>query len=70
MKKFFIKLAKPFFKKSIIEYVESDYYQQEVIKLVNEKVDLPNMTEEAEEKIYNQIYDTLQIAIVDMIEEI
>lgn len=70
MKKLLWKFVKPFVKKQAIKYVENDANQEKIIDLLNQKVDLPNMTEEAEELLLNQVYDALQIAIVDMIEEI
>lgn len=70
MKKWLLKLVKPLIKKQVVEYIEDENNQVKYVRLLNEKVDLPNMDEEAEKKLLDQLYDALQIATVDMIEEI
>lgn len=70
MQKFLFNLIKPFVKKEIIKYINNEDNQKKYVKLLNDKVDLPNMDEEAEKRLIDQLYDALQVATIDMIEEI
>jgi len=52
----------PFAKKSLKRILKKklEDKQDEVVKYVNSKIDLPKLTERQEEKLFNQIYNALQ----------
>ena len=52
----------PFAKKSLKRILKKklEEKQDEIVKYVNSKIDLPKLTERQEEKLFTQIYDALQ----------
>jgi hypothetical protein len=70
MKKFLLNILKPIVKSQAVKYIEDEKNKEKIVKFINEKLDLPNMDEAAEEKLLDQIYDALKVAIVDMSEEL
>jgi len=52
----------PFAKKSLKRILKKklEEKQDEIVKYVNSKIDLPKLTERQEAKLFNQIYDALQ----------
>ena len=44
----------------IIDEVFNDELQKEVVKKLNENVDIPFLSEKTEEKIMNAVYDTVE----------
>ena len=46
-------------KESIIEDLFDDF-QAELVKALNDKVDIPFLSEKTEEKVFNAIYDSVE----------
>tara|TARA_R100001244_G_scaffold78436_1_gene61901 strand:- start:287 stop:484 length:198 start_codon:yes stop_codon:yes gene_type:complete len=44
----------------IIDEVFNDELQKEVVKALNDSVDIPFLSEKTEEKILNAVYDTVE----------
>tara|TARA_R110002020_G_scaffold33098_5_gene101248 strand:+ start:9419 stop:9616 length:198 start_codon:yes stop_codon:yes gene_type:complete len=44
----------------IVEEVFNDELQKEVVKALNDSIDIPFLSEKTEEKIMNAIYDTVE----------
>ena len=44
----------------IIDEVFNDELQKEVVKALNDSVDIPFLSEKTEEKIMNAVYDTVE----------
>jgi len=70
LKKVLAKMAWPLIKKNLLNYVKSEEYQKNLVEKVNKKVDIPNVGEEAEANLLNQIYDAGQEVAVEFIENI
>lgn len=70
LKKIVIKMAWPKVKKTVLEYVQSEEYQKKYTEAINKKLDIPNVSEESEAKLLNQVYDAGQEVIVEFIEGI
>jgi len=64
------KMLWPRIKKEVLKYVESEEYQKKYVEIINKKLDLPNLSEVAEAKLLNQIYDAGQEAVSEMIDKI
>jgi len=64
------KILWPRIKKEILKYVKCEEYQKRYIEIINKKIDIPNLSEEAETKLLNQIYDAVQEAVSEMIEKV
>lgn len=59
--KFLVKLFKKPIKKYLLNELETN--QEEWIDILNEKIDIPKLEEDEEDKLLTQIYDALQEAI-------
>ncbi|MFW6247425.1 MAG: hypothetical protein ACOC22_04630 [bacterium] len=70
LKEMIISMAWPSIKKFILEYVQSDEYQKELVAKINNKVDIPNVTEETEAMLFNQVYDAGQETIVEFVNNV
>jgi hypothetical protein len=61
MKKFILKLVVKWFlpsiKDELLKYIESIELQKKYVKILNEKIDIPGITEETEEKLIDAAYD-------------
>ena len=44
----------------IVDEVFNDELQKEVVKALNDRIDIPFLSEKTEEKIMNAIYDTVE----------
>jgi len=44
----------------IIDEVFNDELQKEVVKALNDSVDIPFLSEKTEEKVFNAIYDSVE----------
>ena len=44
----------------IVEEVFNDELQKEVVKALNDSIDIPFLSEKTEEKIMNAVYDTVE----------
>jgi len=64
------KMLWPRIKKEVLKYVESEEYQKKYVEIINKKLDLPNLSEVAEAKLLNKIYDAGQEAVSEMIDKI
>jgi hypothetical protein len=64
MKKFILKLVAKWFlpsiKDELLKYIESIELQKKYVKILNEKIDIPGITEETEEKLIDAVYDAAQ----------
>ena len=47
-------------KDNIIDEVFNDELQKEVVKALNDSIDIPFLSEKTEEKIMNAVYDTVE----------
>ena len=47
-------------KKDLVEEVFGDELQYEVVKALNDNVDIPFISEKTEEKLMNALYDTIE----------
>ena len=47
-------------KKDLVEEVFGDELQKEVVKALNDNVDIPFISEKTEEKLMNALYDTVE----------
>jgi hypothetical protein len=56
-----VKLFKKPIKKYLLKELETN--QEEWIDILNEKIDIPKLEEDEEDKLLTQIYDALQEAI-------
>jgi hypothetical protein len=70
LKKLTLKMVWPLLKKKAIDYVESNEWQEKLTKRLNDKLDIPRISEETEKKIINQMYDAGQELAVEFIESI
>jgi hypothetical protein len=62
------RLFKPLIKIILIAQMKSN--QQLIINLLLKKVTIPNIAGEVEEKLYNDLYDTLETIIAAQIEAV
>ena len=54
-------------KDNIIDEVFNEELQSEVVKALNDNVDIPFLSEKTEEKIFNSLYDTVEGVIKNAI---
>jgi hypothetical protein len=52
-----IPLIMPFIKKEIMIKIDCDEFKKKTIKIINEKIDIPNLSEEKEEQIIEALYE-------------
>jgi hypothetical protein len=64
------KMVWPKIKQEILKYIKSEETQKKYVDLINKKLDIPNLSEEAETKLLNQVYDAGQEALVEVVEGI
>ncbi len=57
--KFFLKLILPFIKNFVIEELTKEENKTVVINKLNELIDIPNLSEESEKVIIENIYNSL-----------
>ena len=70
LKKMVIRMAWPKFKNYILDYVKSEEYQKKYVQKINDKLDIPNVSEKAEAKLLNQVYDAGQEVVVEFMENV
>jgi len=74
MKKFFLRIAAkwawPALKENILQYVKNENLQIKFVKLLNKKLDIPNLSEEVERKLLDAAYDAAQELITEQIEKV
>jgi len=58
----------PKIKKFLIDYIKSEENQKKYVDLINRKLDIPNLSEDAEAKLLNQVYNAGQEALVEIVE--
>lgn len=63
-----VKMLWPRIKQFLIEHIKSEETQKKYVDLINNKLDIPNLSEEAEKKLLDQVYDAGQEALVEIIE--
>ena len=68
IQKIAIKMLWPKIKKFLIDYIKSEETQKKYVELINQKLDIPNLSEDAEAKLLNQVYDAGQEALVEIVE--
>jgi hypothetical protein len=68
--KFLGKMFKPLIKKMVKRELQSDANKIMLVNLVNDKVDIPKMTEKEEDKLFKQLYDVLGEHILLVIDRI
>ena len=56
-------------KDNIVDEVFNDEPQKEVVKALNDNVDIPFLSEKTEEKIFNSLYDTVEGVIKNAIKK-
>jgi len=62
-----VKVVWPMVKKFLLEHIKSEESQKKYVDIINRKLDIPNLSEEAETKLLNQVYDAGQEALVEII---
>jgi hypothetical protein len=62
------KMLWPRIKQFLIDHVKSEETQKKYVALINKKLDVPNLSEDAEAKLLNQVYDAGQEALIEIIE--
>ena len=68
IQKIAIKMLWPKIKKFLIDYIKSEENQKKYVDLINRKLDIPNLSEDAEAKLLNQVYNAGQEALVEIVE--
>ena len=68
IQKIAIKMLWPKIKTFLIKHINSEETQKNYVDLINRKLDIPNLSEDAETKLLNQIYDAGQEALVEIVE--
>lgn len=63
-----VKMLWPKIEQFLIEHIKSEETQKKYVDLINKKIDIPNLSEEAETKLLNQVYDAGQEALVEIVE--
>ena len=53
----------------IVDEVFNDELQKEVVKALNDSIDIPFLSEKTEEKIMNAVYDTVEGVVKKVIME-
>ena len=56
-------------KENIIDEVFNEELQEEVVKALNDNIDIPFLSEKTEEKILNSLYDTVEGVIKNAIKK-
>ena len=56
-------------KENIIDEVFNEELQEEVVKALNDNIDIPFLSEKTEEKIINSLYDTVEGVIKNAIKK-
>ena len=56
-------------KENIIDEVFNEELQEEVVKALNDNIDIPFLSEKTEEKILNSLYDTVEEVIKNAIKK-
>lgn len=64
------KMVWPRIKQEILKYIKSEEVQKKYVDLINKKLDIPNLSEESETKLLNQVYDAGQAALAEVVEGI
>lgn len=62
-----VKIVWPLVKKFVLDHVKSEESQKKYVDIINKKLDIPNLSEEAENKLLNQVYDAGQEALAEII---
>jgi hypothetical protein len=65
-----IKMTWPKIKKILLSYVADEIYQNIIVEKINQKLDIPNIPEETEQIILNQVYDASQLGLTEFIQNI
>jgi len=63
-----MKMLWPKIKVFLINHIKSEENQKKYVELINQKLDIPNLSEEAEAKLLNQVYDAGQEALIEIVE--
>jgi len=69
MKKLLLKFVKPFIKRQIIKQINDVETRAKLIIMINEKINIPKLTEVEEERLISQIYDALTESLVLIIDK-
>jgi hypothetical protein len=70
MRKFLINILKPFIKQLVIDEINKEESKQIVVKLIDDKLDIPNMTDAEEKAFFAAEYDLVKEYAVKMIDRI
>lgn len=63
-----VKMLWPRIKTFLIEHIKSEATQKKYVDLINQKIDIPNLSDDADAKLLNQVYDAGQEALVEIVE--
>ena len=66
-KKMAIKIAMRFAKNAIEDALKDEALKTKYIKLINEKIDIPKMSEKREAALLDEIWDAVEIVVEDVI---
>lgn len=65
-----LKMVWPKAKEILINYIKNEENQKKYVELINKKLDIPNLSEESERKLLNQVYDAAQEATVEILDKV
>jgi len=68
--KVLIKMFKPLIKKVLRKELEKQDNQDLVVGIINEKLDIPKLTEAEEKKLLDQVYDAVEESALTLIDRI
>ena len=60
---YIVKFLLPFFKKHLLKELSKSENRTFVVAKMNQYIDLPNMSEEAERELIEKIYDSLSLLL-------
>jgi len=66
--KMFRKFLKRMLKKIVKKRLADNDLQKVIVRKINKKVDLPALDEKAEAELFNQLYDALQEALLEVVD--
>lgn len=68
--KFLVKMAKPLIKRVLKKEIEKESNKVKLANMANEKLDIPKLEEDEEQKLFESLYDVLGEYILKVVERI
>jgi hypothetical protein len=70
MNKILLKLMKPFIRGFVLKELADDKNKEIVLSYLTDKISIPKLTKAEEKKMFDQIYEALEVNIKSIIERI